>query len=227
MTKRDLRRDARRADLARVQTARRQALLKKKRQEQTRRYAFIAAGVIIALLVAFLIYHFSSQPVPTKVTNTQGYGAGITCDTTSHDAELHYHVALNIVVNGKLAPLPAQVGFGPNGCLNWIHTHDSTGVVHIEAPTGSRTFVLGDFLDIWQNYPGGSFPYKPQVISSTQFLGLPLNSTQTLTIYVNGQKYTGDPNKIPLKSLETIWIEYGQPLVTPTPFNFQANGLSA
>ncbi|HEX9235017.1 MAG TPA: hypothetical protein VF972_01920 [Actinomycetota bacterium] len=32
--------------------------------------------------------------------------------------------------------------------LTSIHTHDATGIIHIESPT-PRTFTLGEFFDVW------------------------------------------------------------------------------
>ena len=70
----------------------------------------------------------------------------------------HVHVHLSIFLDGQAVTLPAAIGIAPGGCLYWLHTHLSDGIIHIEAPD-PRLFVLGNFLDIWKqqfsqlNYP--------------------------------------------------------------------------
>ena len=56
-----------------------------------------------------------------------------------------------MVPAGVGIPGPQQVmdGFVEGGrCLYWLHTHDSTGVVHIESPV-QRGYTLGQFFDVW------------------------------------------------------------------------------
>jgi hypothetical protein len=102
------------------------------------------------------------------------------------------HAHLAIYVNGTPRLLPYGVGIvgpyqleqtadGPfvagGSRYYWLHTHDETGVVHIESPV-RRTFNLGDFFDIWH-----------QRLSATQ-VG---PATGSVTAFLNGQRFTGDP----------------------------------
>jgi len=55
---------------------------------------------------------------------------------------------MDIFVHGKKVQLPALVGINPGaGYLTELHTHDASGVMHIEAQK-SRTFTLGQFFAV-------------------------------------------------------------------------------
>ncbi len=122
----------------------------------------------------------------------------------------HVHAHLNIFIEGKQVNLPAQIGI-PNGeCVYWLHTHDLSGVIHIEAPE-KRTFQLGTLFDIWG-----------QPLSAIQVASYTTDSIHTFTFYVNGQEYTGDPRQIPLEAHTNIDIELGPPYPTPQPYQYQS-----
>jgi len=58
----------------------------------------------------------------------------------------HIHAMLHIYVNGLLSPLPANIGLdSAKGLESSMHTHDSTGIIHMEAPH-PFTYTLGDFF---------------------------------------------------------------------------------
>ena len=58
------------------------------------------------------------------------------------------------------------------------HTHDDTGIGHIESPE-NRTFTLGEFFDIW----GEKFS-NSQIFDNI----VEENYNKTLTVYVNGKQ---------------------------------------
>jgi hypothetical protein len=61
----------------------------------------------------------------------------------------HIHAMLHIYVNGLLTPLPADIGLdAAKGLESSLHTHDSTGIIHMEAPH-AYNFTLGDFFSVW------------------------------------------------------------------------------
>lgn len=132
---------------------------------------------------------------------------GIPCQQ-NEGVQLHIHSALTIYVHGQLAQIPQAIGVQPippnNGCLYWIHTHDTTGVIHVEAGSASAPnggpYTLGDFFDIWGETLSRDQigPYKGQV-----------------TAYVNSQPYDGDLRAIPLRSHQRIVLEVGKPVVPP------------
>src|SRR5205809_7457088 len=61
----------------------------------------------------------------------------------------HIHAMLHIYVNGLLSPLPKNIGIDAAHHLeSSLHTHDSTGVIHMEAPHPFN-YTLGDFFAVW------------------------------------------------------------------------------
>src|SRR5262249_37785032 len=118
-------------------------------------------------------------------------------------------------------------GFYP--CVYYTHTHDSTGVVHIESDNGGLMetvpndthFSLGQYFQVWginvnfpRGMPGcvGQFgPYSGplQILTSGQVYrgggAVDGSTTQENTL----QQYYGDPNQIPLWSHEVIWFLIG------------------
>ncbi len=232
-TKRDSRREERLASISRVRNERQLALRKKKQRAMTVRYGTIggiALGVILLAVLFGLWLHSSSNARPYTSIPSAGYGQGITCDSNEQTA-VHYHADLQIIVNGKAEAVPQGIGFGPNPtsptCLYWLHTHDTSGVLHIEAPqsAANRAFVLGDFFYVWQQNATNTIALGQPSLTATSFFGQPIDSSHPLHVFVDGKPYTGDPNKIVLKDHENIWLEYGTPIVTPTPYNFSAAGL--
>ena len=80
-------------------------------------------------------------------------------------------------------------------CLFWLHTHDDTGLLHIEAPD-NRGFTLGQFFAVWG-----------QPLSATQLLSSTVDASHKITATVNGTPFTGDPATIPLADHETIVLQ--------------------
>lgn len=132
---------------------------------------------------------------------------GIPCQQ-NEGVQLHIHTHLAIMVHGTLAQIPAAIGVVPippnSGCLYWVHTHDTSGIIHVEAghviAPGGGPYTLGMFFDIW---------------------GEPLTRDQIgpfkgpVTAFVNSQPYSGDLRAIPLRSHQRITLEVGKPVVPP------------
>jgi hypothetical protein len=137
---------------------------------------------------------------------------GIPCATTEAVA-IHVHSHLAILVNGAPLQVPPYIGIvlqptsETGSCLYWLHTHDASGVIHVEAGSPSAPnggpYTLGMFFDIW---------------------GQPLSRTQVgpfkgkVTAFVNSQPYSGDLTAIPLRSHQRVVLEVGQPVVPPPTY---------
>jgi hypothetical protein len=133
----------------------------------------------------------------------------------------HVHSHLDIFVNGKRVKIPAGIGINihdpgvqsgplPDGstayggirrcqkpCISPLHTHADLGLLHTEtsAPAPNR---LGQFFTEWnvrlgQRCVGGYC--KPD----------------TILVYVNGKRHTGDPRDILLADHTEIAIVIGTP----------------
>ncbi|MCS7095029.1 MAG: hypothetical protein NZ988_04390 [Thaumarchaeota archaeon] len=72
--------------------------------------------------------------------------SGIECWSMEQVA-YHVHALLEVYVRGEKRTVPANVGIIPNRCMYLIHTHDTTGLIHVEAPRKIRA-KLGQFFNI-------------------------------------------------------------------------------
>ncbi|HEV3237194.1 MAG TPA: hypothetical protein VGZ25_09415, partial [Gemmataceae bacterium] len=72
---------------------------------------------------------------------------------TKHDDAVRIQARVEIFLDGKQIPIPADLGvFGETE--DPIHTHGDSGDLHIESPF-QRDFELADFLAIWNTTPQG------------------------------------------------------------------------
>ena len=187
---------------------------------------------VLAILLVFavgLIIYFAANNRPTAPVNA----AGIPCDQLEH-TQVHYHTALQIVYQGNVLPIPANIGISGNPtaptCFYWLHVHaQNPNVIHVEAPA-NQTFTLGQFFAVWSEWSkaaGG--PNEP--LDSTHVSTLTLTPDQKLVVYIDlqdgkgAQRYTGDPKAIVLKSHEVITLEITPPTVTPPPAFTFTSGL--
>jgi hypothetical protein len=143
---------------------------------------------------------------------------GIQCQQ-GEKTQVHVHTHLTVFVDGKAQVVPYGIGIpgagavqSPQGpfvetgsCFYWLHVHADDGIIHIESPTTTATYTLGQFFDEW---------------------GIPLSSTQvgpakgpvTAFFTAPGEKtgiYTGDPRNLPLGDHYQIQLNVGTPIVAP------------
>lgn len=62
----------------------------------------------------------------------------------------HWHTQLMITSGGNQVTIPADIGITPT-CLEVLHTHDISGLIHIEpdTPAQGRVYTIGDFFVVW------------------------------------------------------------------------------
>ena len=117
----------------------------------------------------------------------------------------HEHAHLTILIRGQIKTAPAFVGITATQ-ICWLHTHDPSGIIHIEAGD-SRTFTLGDFFAVWR-----------QALSATVIDGDRVASGESVQATVNQQAYTGALETIVLKDHQDIVLQLGPPFLTPQPY---------
>ena len=151
----------------------------------------VFVGLIMMCITAIPLSFASSSSLSSLTIN------GIRCDKKEHFVS-HIHMHLDIFINGEELVVPSNIGIIPDNCIYWMHTHDDTGVIHIESPE-DRNFAIGEFFDIW----GETF-------SNNQIFD---NNNNTLNVYVNGKKVDSktDYRRIPLVEHDEIAIIYGKP----------------
>jgi hypothetical protein len=109
----------------------------------------------------------------------------------------HIHALLHIYVNGLLVPLPADIGIDlATGVESSLHTHDRTGIIHMEAPR-PYNFTLGDFFSVWGVKLGPA-----------QLGGLSGFGGDHLHFYLNG-KPLANPAAHVLHNGDSVVIGYG------------------
>lgn len=128
---------------------------------------------------------------------------GITCESNEQFI-LHIHTHLTIFDHGVQKLLPSEIGITPGKCFSWLHTHDQTGIIHIESPT-QRTFTLGDFFSVWAQ------PLDKNTVGPVQ---------GTVTATVDGVVFNDDPRMVPLGNRSLVQLDIGEPVVGPQPYTF-------
>jgi hypothetical protein len=117
---------------------------------------------------------------------------------------LHIHQHVDVFVNGKRVIVPAGIGIG-DGFSSPLHTHDASGVIHVESPT-VRSFSLAEFFAVW---------------------GVRLTKTcladgcgdGKLLLFVNGRR-APDPNRVVLTQHLEIAVALGPP-PQPVPSSYR------
>jgi hypothetical protein len=133
----------------------------------------------------------------------------------------HIHDHLEIFVNGDPVVVPANAGINTvtdetKFFLAALHTHDTSGIIHVESPD-KRDYTLGQFFDVW----GVRF--------SADCIGQYCTSgDQELRVFLDGKPYTKDPRGIVFKQHHEIVVTYGtkDQLPSPVPSDYSA-GLSS
>jgi hypothetical protein len=127
---------------------------------------------------------------------------------------LHHHVRLFIYVDGKAVTVPANIGLSAQAASP-LHTHDTSGTVHVEADDPTFAPVLGQFFDVWGVY-----------LTKDCLGGRCDDGTSSLRVFVNGNEWDGDAPQVPLTDLSTIVVAFGTedqlPSPMPNTFDFGA-----
>jgi hypothetical protein len=120
---------------------------------------------------------------------------------------VHIHQHLDVFVDGKKVAVPALIGIDDNAFLTELHTHDTSGILHVESPK-ARDFILGQAFGEW------GVKLTASCISTL---------CGKLSWYVNGKKMTGNPAQLVLKPHQEIVIVSGKkPAHIPTTYKFPA-----
>jgi hypothetical protein len=161
-------------------------------RRRKRKYMMIIIPVIVAVAAAGIAGAILYQS-PTAMAIS-----GIECNR-SEQLNYHIHSGLDVFVNGVQQQVPSDIGIlSSPSCLYWVHTHSEDGIIHVEAPE-TREFMLGQFIDIWEQ----------TLTNSTEFFDSV--SDMPVTAYVDGQRFEGDYRTIRLESLREIVLTYGTP----------------
>ena len=131
--------------------------------------------------------------------------------------KVHVHSHLALFHKGEQIAIPYGIGIvrpfqvnngfvGMGQGIYWLHTHDATGIIHVESPD-DRRYTLGNFFDIWG-----------QPLTRGEVAGL----KGALRAFVDGKPYARDPRGIVLGAHTQITLEVGAPFVTAPVYGFPA-----
>jgi hypothetical protein len=96
--------------------------------------------------------------------------------------EVHYHAHLDVLVRGVAITVPAGIGIDPaEQAITPLHTHDTTGIVHIESAE-NIPFTLGQLFTEWG-----------QPLSATQVGPVTVAGGEQVRLYRNGKQVPGNP----------------------------------
>ena len=117
--------------------------------------------------------------------------------------QVHYHAHLDVIADGQQITVPALIGIDTDvQTITALHTHDTSGVLHIESAKDTP-FTLGQAFTEWG-----------QPLSATQVGPVSLGSDKALHVFVNG-KEVSDPAGYVLKAHDEIAVWVGAKGETP------------
>ena len=159
------------------------------------------------LLALFVVATFIGMYAPSGATVPMGQPVdGVRCEAMEGSV-LHIHQHVAIFDHGRALTIPPDVGRPLAAqCFYWIHTHTPDGIVHVESPS-FRSFTLGQFFDIWG-----------QPLSRTDVAGAKPHKGERVVVWVDGQRYDGNPRTIPLTAHLDVTFDVGPPYAKPAPF---------
>ncbi len=149
-------------------------------------------AICVVIVIAAGIAVFMTYQQPKTLT-----GNAYTNPPMDSMGMMHFHPSLTLVIDGKPAAVPAQIGIDPQMWQDHsldsygmkgmapLHTHDTSGTIHVES-YANRYYTFGQLLDIW---------------------GLNLSGYKQVTMTVNGQPVPDYQNYI-LKDGDKIILSF-------------------
>jgi hypothetical protein len=124
---------------------------------------------------------------------------------------VHYHAHLDVIVDGRHITVPAGIGIDNiRQAISPLHTHNTTGVVHIESAK-DIPFTLGQF-----------FTECGQPLTTQQVGPKTISSGEVLRVYRNGKSLAGDPAALKFQAHDEIAVWVGpSPTTAHVPTSYQ------
>ncbi|MFD1722442.1 hypothetical protein [Amnibacterium endophyticum] len=146
-----------------------------------------------------------APPWPAPTDPTEGIrAAGLDFSRMTGD---HFHSHLNIRIDGDPVPVPANLGIvAATGRMSELHTHDTSGLLHIESDSRGHRYTLGQVFTEW-----GVRLQQGRIGSRADEQG------RTLRAYIDGKPTTGNPAEIELLPHRQVALVYGTALDQQNP----------
>jgi archaellum component FlaF (FlaF/FlaG flagellin family) len=190
----------------------------------------VLCTVLIALAIFFTVREQANAPVPTVSDSLMSHEVLADANTSwspnyanlattlkglklpGAGNAMHNHIHMDMLINGNSVQVPAKIGLGTDA-ESPLHTHDTSGIVHVESALANFSPKLGQVFDVW----GLSF-------TANNIGGYTTNNTSKLSVYINGTLYNGDPRLIPLNQHDEYFVFYGLetqiPATIPSSYTF-------
>ena len=159
-----------------------------------------------------------AKPLPVKIGEKEFQA--VVKEFSTGSLGWNVNEKLTVEIDGKHVTVPALIGIYANGDPSQggffveLHTHDATGIMHLESPKDGA-FTLGQFFGVWGVR-----------LSQSCIGGYCATATNPLRFFVNGKRYIGNPNNIVLKNHQEFAIVYGKPPAKiPSSYNWGPSGL--
>lgn len=189
--------------------------------------ALIAAGLV--LLVGWPNSTSSAVPAALPVPNAYGAtvrppwpaptnigpgmaAAALPISNMSAMAQ-HFHAHLDVIVDGQPVPVPANLGVDSStGEMSALHTHDPTGLLHVESSDPAGRYILGQLFNEWN-----------VGLDATRLGALSTTAGASLRTFVDGVEVPDNPAGIELRDHQQIALVYGpagSPVTPPATYDF-------
>ena len=150
----------------------------------------------------------SPGPWPPEYSQLPQRLAAMQLPQTS-DVIFHIHANMEVYTDGKKQTVPSQIGIDQtHQLLASLHTHDTSGTVHMEA-VQPYPFKLGQFFNVW----GVKF-------TQTQLGDYVAGKGLVLQVWVNGKQVKNFVTYV-MKPHDRIVVGFGKPGSFPTKNNFK------
>lgn len=183
-----------------AQTRKQKVLQEVRRKRQQRTITTIAIVAVLISIVGVGVYALSRNA---------GNGGNFPFPCLAENTNLHVHPYLQIRINtgssNTSVVIPAAVGIldpqyttvagepyvSGGSCFEPMHTHDASGIIHIESASTSTSYTLGNLFDVWRdtygtvNFAGAS---RPVVFNQTDILGYVAGQGHVVKLLVDGQQ---------------------------------------
>jgi hypothetical protein len=160
-------------------------------RKNNKKQFLIGAAVVLGAVILLGFNNFKAMLSGGGSRTTRELAMSCTLDMYT---QFHIHPHLRITVNGAEQTIPANAGI-TLGCMHPIHTHDTSGIIHVESPE-QRDFTLGDFFAVWD-----------KAFSKDEVLGYHADATHEIKITVDGAPSDAYENLVFLDKQEVL-IEY-------------------
>jgi hypothetical protein len=220
-----------RAEKKELARAEREAIRRQIARAQRRRQLGWILGITIA--VAAGVFFFTSRndtstpsgALPGELTTEAPWPANGADSAARADAlglppegtTMHEHANVQVFVHGEKESIPTDIGIDPAAqTIQSIHTHDDTGLVHLES-SESREFSLGDFFGVW------GVRFTPSCLG-----GYCNDGDNRLQVFVDGEEVTDNLQDVQLDDQSVIVVTYGTSgeLPDPIPSSFDFSSIN-